>query len=40
MVLICSRERPSDGEEEIWFVGVNHFEELSNRGLCGDKKVM
>ena len=37
--MICSRERPSDGEE-TWFVGVDHFEELSNRGPCGDKKVM
>ena len=49
MSLICSRERVSEGdggvssdigEEEAWFVGMDHFEELSNRRPCGDKNVM
>jgi hypothetical protein len=47
MSLICSRERTSDGEggassdegEEAWIVAMDHFEELSNKGPCGDKKV-
>jgi hypothetical protein len=49
MSLIFSREKTSDGEEgassdvgeeEAWFVDMDHFEELSNIRPCGDKKVM
>jgi hypothetical protein len=49
MSLICSRGRASDGEggassdegeEETLSVGMDHFEELSNKEPCGDKNVM
>ena len=29
-----------EGEEEVWFVVMVHFEELSNKGPWGDKNVM
>jgi hypothetical protein len=49
MSLICSRERASGGEEgassdvgkeKACFECMDHFEELSNKGPCGDKNVM